>query len=157
MLGHSFFFLNMTDTLLTSRGLDKTTSRTTPRPRSVSTISCTSMSSLPQTHCTTTEVDTDFLPSPATKLVVTQYLEASQDPPCWAWIVVGAFLDRHGRTVWSTEIFVAHLDVDLESDDEEAQSELSEDQDTSDSSSGSSYLLFLCCLLVSRHATARGE
>ncbi|VUC24442.1 unnamed protein product [Clonostachys rosea] len=63
------------------------------------------------------EVDGDFLPYPATKLVVTQYLEASSDPPFWALIVVGAFFDQHGNTLWSTELFVAHLDIQLESDD----------------------------------------
>lgn len=63
------------------------------------------------------EVDGDFLPHPATKLVITQYLEASSDPPFWALIVVGAFFDQYDNTIWSTELFVAHLDIQLESDD----------------------------------------
>ncbi|CAH0037902.1 unnamed protein product [Clonostachys solani] len=77
-------------------------------------------------------VDGDFLPYPATKLVVTQYLEASSDPPFWALIVVGAFFDQYGNTLWSTELFVAHLDIQLESDDS------SEGESVWESSSGES-------------------
>uniref|UniRef100_A0A0B7JVA1 Uncharacterized protein n=1 Tax=Bionectria ochroleuca TaxID=29856 RepID=A0A0B7JVA1_BIOOC len=78
------------------------------------------------------EVDGDFLPYPATKLVITQYLEASSDPPFWALIVVGAFFDQHDNTIWSTELFVAHLDIQLESDDS------SEGESEWESSSGES-------------------
>ncbi|KND86784.1 hypothetical protein TOPH_08550 [Tolypocladium ophioglossoides CBS 100239] len=93
------------------------------------------MPNLPQARCRTIEVDGDFLPPPATKLVVTQYLEASQEPPFWAWIVVGAFLDRHDQVIWSTEVFAAHLDIQFESDDEETQTDVNGDDDVSDSSS----------------------
>ncbi|PNY25842.1 Uncharacterized protein TCAP_04227 [Tolypocladium capitatum] len=99
-----------------------------------------SMPNLTQARCRTIEVDGDFLPSPATKLVVTQYLEASQEPPFWAWIVVGAFLDRRDQVIWSTEVFAAHLDIQLESDDEETQTDVSGDDDVSDSSAHSSAL-----------------
>ncbi|PHH87700.1 hypothetical protein CDD83_8516 [Cordyceps sp. RAO-2017] len=95
------------------------------------------MPDLPRTQCRTIEVDADFLPSPATKLVVTQYLEVNQDPPLWAWIVVGAFLDQADRVLWSSELFVALLDVEFESDDDEdqSQSQPGDEQDVSDSSS----------------------
>lgn len=81
------------------------------------------------------EVDGDFLPYPATKLVITQYLEASSDPPFWALIVVGAFFDQHDNTIWSTELFVAHLDIQLESDDSsegESEWESSSEDSTSE-------------------------
>jgi hypothetical protein len=61
------------------------------------------------------EVDEAFLPYPATQLIITQYLKADPSRPFWAWIIVGAFLDEHGNTIWSTELFLAHLDVQLES------------------------------------------
>lgn len=106
------------------------------------------MPDLPQARCRTIEVDGDFLPSPATKLVVTQYLEASQEPPFWAWIVVGAFLDCHDQVIWSTELFAAHLDIQFESDDEETQTSVNGGDGVSDSSSGSSFHLHLAtCLL----------
>ncbi|KAM5364293.1 hypothetical protein ACJZ2D_011602 [Fusarium nematophilum] len=57
------------------------------------------------------------LPAPATKLIITQHLKASQDSPYWAWIIVGAFYDRDNNIVWSTEIFAGHLDVEEDSDD----------------------------------------
>ncbi|KAF4466131.1 hypothetical protein FALBO_7019 [Fusarium albosuccineum] len=63
------------------------------------------------------------LPAPATKLIVTQHLKASQDSPYWAWIIVGAFYDRNNNVIWSTEIFAGHLDVDLDSDEESSDGE----------------------------------
>lgn len=75
-------------------------------------------------------MDADFLPPPATKLVVTQYLEADPEVPYWAWIIVGAFYDRADNIIWSSRIFVGHLNVILESEGEEAQSSASsEDSD----------------------------
>ncbi|KAL7817175.1 hypothetical protein V8C26DRAFT_79363 [Trichoderma gracile] len=67
----------------------------------------------------TINVEAGQLPPPATKLIITQVLKASQDPPFWAWIIVGAFYDSEGRTFWSTELFAAHLDIRLESDEEQ--------------------------------------
>lgn len=59
------------------------------------------------------DVDESFLPYPATKLVITQYLKAySGRPAYWAWIIVGAFYDKHDTCLWSTEVFAAHLDID---------------------------------------------
>ncbi|UNI17579.1 hypothetical protein JDV02_003911 [Purpureocillium takamizusanense] len=81
------------------------------------------MPPLPPVHTRTIEVGQDFLPAPATRLVVTQYLETSQDPLYWALIVVGAFFDDEDRIVWSSEVFVGHLDVQLESDDSSEGSE----------------------------------
>lgn len=84
-------------------------------------------SRLPPVYTRTIEVGQDFLPAPATRFVVTQYLETSQDPPYWALIIVGAFFDSEDRIVWSSEVFVAHLDIQLESDDDD-------DDDASESS-----------------------
>ncbi|KJZ78190.1 hypothetical protein HIM_02228 [Hirsutella minnesotensis 3608] len=98
------------------------------------------MPSLPRTQTRTIDVDAGFLPFPATKLVVTQYLETSQDPPYWALIIVAAFYDGRGRPVWSTELFAANLAIELESDDEDENddassvAELVEEADDSDSS-----------------------
>ncbi|KAG8361346.1 hypothetical protein FVEN_g1242 [Fusarium venenatum] len=61
------------------------------------------------------------LPTPATKLIITQHLAASRDSPFWAWIIVGAFYDRQGNTLWSTKIFLGYLGVD--SDGEATDSE----------------------------------
>ncbi|KAF4450568.1 hypothetical protein F53441_6348 [Fusarium austroafricanum] len=62
------------------------------------------------------------LPSPATKLIITQRLEASRESPYWAWIIVGAFYDRHGTILWSTERFAGYLDVDSDSEDDSSDS-----------------------------------
>lgn len=64
----------------------------------------------------TIEVDEDFFPTPAVKLIVTQYLEVFDDISTWAWIIVGAFYDRDDRTVWSTEIRISQIGDDAESD-----------------------------------------
>ncbi|KAI8718320.1 hypothetical protein NCS52_00610700 [Fusarium sp. LHS14.1] len=63
------------------------------------------------------------LPAPATKLIITQHLEASRDSPYWAWIIVGAFYDSDNNIVWSTEIFAGHLDVEIDSDEESGDGE----------------------------------
>ncbi|RCI09453.1 hypothetical protein L249_3730, partial [Ophiocordyceps polyrhachis-furcata BCC 54312] len=79
------------------------------------------------------------VPSESTKLIVTQYLESRQDPPAWAWISVGAFLDHDDRIIWSTELFVAILDAQFESDDDDdgsTEEEVDENSYVSDSSSG---------------------
>ncbi|PTD08658.1 hypothetical protein FCULG_00010898, partial [Fusarium culmorum] len=82
-----------------------------------------SMSNNGPINCRTIE-DVE-LPAPATKLIITQHLVASRDSPLWAWIIVGAFYDRHGNTLWSTKIFLGHLGVDTDSDDESTDSESS--------------------------------
>ncbi|KAG5976141.1 hypothetical protein E4U55_007482 [Claviceps digitariae] len=61
------------------------------------------------------DVDNSFFPHPATKLVVTQYLEC-EDISRWAWIIVGTFFDSHDQPLWSTELFLARLDLDSESE-----------------------------------------
>lgn len=64
-------------------------------------------------HTKRHRVDENFLPYPATKLIITQYLKVCFGrPPYWAWIVVGAFYDKDDNCLWSTEVFAAHLDVD---------------------------------------------
>ncbi|KAI9147609.1 hypothetical protein HJFPF1_12638 [Paramyrothecium foliicola] len=84
------------------------------------------MSWVPDVQLRTTTAELDHLPHPATKLVVTQYLKTSQDPPLWAWIIVAAFYDSDDNIIWSTEIFTAHLDLEYETDDE---SEVSTDRE----------------------------
>lgn len=97
------------------------------------------MSLSPLTVTRTIEVDQDFLPDPAAKLVITQHLayESQSNSPFWAWLIVAAFYDRHGAALWSTEIFWAHLDIELESDtegesDEEEASEGYGEEEPSD-------------------------
>lgn len=63
------------------------------------------------------------LPAPATKLIITQHLQASRNSPYWAWIIVGAFYDSDNNIVWSTEIFAGHLDVEVDSDEESGDGE----------------------------------
>lgn len=59
------------------------------------------------------DVDESFLPYPATKLIVTQYIKLyAGRPPHWAWIIVGAFYDDDDVCLWSKEVFAAHLDID---------------------------------------------
>ncbi|RMJ18889.1 hypothetical protein CDV36_001499 [Fusarium kuroshium] len=100
-------------------------------------------------------IDNINLPAPATKLIITQHLQASRDSPYWAWIIVGAFYDCDNNVVWSTEIFAGHLDVEVDSDEESGDGEsvsassevgLSDSEDTDSasdiySSSGSDDLL----------------
>lgn len=80
----------------------------------------TSMPNAPRLTCRTIPVEPGQLPAPATKLVITQVLQASQDSQFWALITVGAFYDSEDRIIWSTEQFAAHVGTDSESDDEEA-------------------------------------
>lgn len=83
-------------------------------------------------------VNEGFLPYPATKLVISQYLKAySGRPAYWAWIIVGAFYDKDDNCLWSTEVFAAHLDVDPDyepfqwsSDESEAASEVVSDTES---------------------------
>jgi hypothetical protein len=86
------------------------------------------MSSPPHIQHTEIEVDNGVLPYPATKLVITQFLEATDDAEVWAWLIVGAFFDRDDNIIWSTEVFAAHLDYDSELDD-------SDDDDDDDAES----------------------
>jgi hypothetical protein len=72
------------------------------------------------------------LPHPAVKLIITQYLHTSLDPPLWAWIIVAAFFDAEDNAIWSSEIFAAHLDIQFESDDEGDEQEESAYQGSSD-------------------------
>lgn len=94
-------------------------------------------------------IDNVNLPAPATKLIITQHLQASRDSPYWAWIIVGAFYDSDNNIVWSTEIFAGHLDVEVDSDEESGDGEsvsassgvgLSDSEDTDSASGTSCYL-----------------
>lgn len=80
----------------------------------------TSMPNAPRVTCRTIPVEPGQLPAPATKLVITQVLQASEDSQFWALITVGAFYDSEDRIIWSTEQFAAHVGTDSESDEEEA-------------------------------------
>ncbi|WYZ43134.1 hypothetical protein EsH8_VI_000833 [Colletotrichum jinshuiense] len=53
----------------------------------------------------------EYLPYPATKLIIAQYWHCSRDPPFWGYLIVGTFYDRHNNTVWSTEIFAFQRDT----------------------------------------------
>ncbi|WKT49247.1 hypothetical protein QSH57_014177 [Fusarium oxysporum f. sp. vasinfectum] len=74
------------------------------------------MSNSSPVHCRT--IEDVPLPYPASKLIITQRLEASQESPFWAWIIVGAFYDRQDNVLWSTKIFAGRLDIDSDSGDE---------------------------------------
>ncbi|PNP60248.1 hypothetical protein THARTR1_00272 [Trichoderma harzianum] len=80
----------------------------------------TSMPNAPRVTCRTIPVEPGQLPAPATKLVITQVLQAGQDSQFWALITVGAFYDSQDRIIWSTEQFAARAGTESESDDEEA-------------------------------------
>ncbi|KAL7910654.1 hypothetical protein GGI35DRAFT_317172 [Trichoderma velutinum] len=80
----------------------------------------TSMPNTPRVTCRTIPVEPGQLPAPATKLVITQVLQASQDSTFWALITVGAFYDSEDRIIWSTEQFAAHVGAEPETDEEQA-------------------------------------
>ncbi|KAL7899615.1 hypothetical protein HDV63DRAFT_416423 [Trichoderma sp. SZMC 28014] len=84
------------------------------------------MPNSPRVNRRTINVEAGELPPPATKLIITQILKTSQDPPFWAWIIVGAFYDSQDRIIWSTELFAAHLDIQFESDEEQDSEEEAE-------------------------------
>ncbi|KAF7561177.1 hypothetical protein G7046_g2990 [Stylonectria norvegica] len=86
------------------------------------------MSNTSPVNRTTIEVESGVLPAPATKLVITQHLKVSRDPPFWAWIIVGAFYDQQDNIIWSTEVFAGHLNIELESDEESDAEEESQSQ-----------------------------
>ena len=71
------------------------------------------------------EVEDNSLPHPAARLVITQILQWVVEPaPTWAWIIVGVYYDCDGVPIWSQEVFVGHLGIELESDSEhEGESE----------------------------------
>ena len=62
---------------------------------------------------TSIRVDDGFFPAPAAKLVITQVLESSRDPPYWAWIIVAAFYDSDGAPIWSTKVIAGQSASDL--------------------------------------------
>jgi hypothetical protein len=74
-------------------------------------------------------VTPNFFPAPAVKLVITQYLKTSSEPPFWAWIIVGAFYDADDHIVWSAKLFAGQLDIASEATSSDG------DSDTSESSS----------------------
>lgn len=108
--------------------------------------------SRPPVSSHTVDVEEGFLPHPAIKLVITQYLEFGDDPPFWAWIIVGVFYDRHDRVIWSTEVFIAHLDIQLESDGEQSSSGLEAEGHVSDSDSCKS---LYAAIMTLRHLLMR--
>ncbi|KAL2873037.1 hypothetical protein SGCOL_011836 [Colletotrichum sp. CLE4] len=78
------------------------------------------------------EEEPEYLPYPATKLIIAQYWHCSRDPPFWGYLIVGTFYDQHNNIVWSTEIFAFQRDTrsgDQRHDDEEGQfAELSDSE-----------------------------
>jgi hypothetical protein len=66
-------------------------------------------------------VEDNSLPRAASRLVITQILQWVIEPvPTWAWLIVGVYYGFDARPIWSQEVFVAHLGVDLASDSETA-------------------------------------
>lgn len=57
------------------------------------------------------EEEPEYLPYPATKLIIAQYWHCSRDPPFWGYLIVGTFFDQHNNIVWSTEIFAFQRDT----------------------------------------------
>ncbi|EXF73974.1 hypothetical protein CFIO01_05800 [Colletotrichum fioriniae PJ7] len=57
------------------------------------------------------EEEPEYLPYPATKLIIAQYWHCSRDPPFWGYLIVGTFYDQHNNIVWSTEIFAFQRDT----------------------------------------------
>ncbi|KAL3295098.1 NADH:flavin oxidoreductase/NADH oxidase [Colletotrichum asianum] len=57
------------------------------------------------------EEEPEYLPYPATKLIIGQYYVCSRDPPHWGWLIVGTFYDPDNNPVWSTEIFAFQRDT----------------------------------------------
>ncbi|KAK1993278.1 hypothetical protein LX36DRAFT_714712 [Colletotrichum falcatum] len=62
-------------------------------------------------HSSSDGDDPEYLPYPATKLIIAQYWHCSRDPPFWGYLIVGTFFDRHNNVVWSTEIFALQPDT----------------------------------------------
>lgn len=82
------------------------------------------------------DVDDGVLPCAAAKLVVTQYLDYA-DSTHWAWIIVGTFLDHDDRPLWSTEIFLARLEQDSDSESQFGDSEFDAGESTTELYDGS--------------------
>lgn len=74
------------------------------------------------------QVDANFLPNPATKLVITECFESFPEANCWAWLIVGVFYNHRGHPIWSTEVFYAQLDVEFDTDENIAQANWSGDE-----------------------------
>lgn len=81
------------------------------------------MSASPRVQYSTVDVEEDFLPPPAVKLIVTQYLATCDDTSTCALIIVGAFYDRQDRPLWSTEILISHIEDDSGSDSGDSTSD----------------------------------
>ncbi|KAK1623896.1 hypothetical protein BDP81DRAFT_410208 [Colletotrichum phormii] len=83
------------------------------------------------------EEEPEYLPYPATKLIIAQYWHCSRDPPFWGYLIVGTFYDQHNNIVWSTEIFAFQRDTrgDRRHDDDDDDEQFVEFSD-SDSNTG---------------------
>lgn len=87
------------------------------------------------------DVGRGFFPPRVSCLVITQYLEYFDEPPYWAYIVVGTFFDDEETIVWSTEIFILDGEVYTERDyhfsASETDSDLVQGSDETSGESGS--------------------
>ncbi|KDN62291.1 hypothetical protein CSUB01_08351 [Colletotrichum sublineola] len=105
------------------------------------TAHLTSLCLLPQTvtvasHDSSDGEEPEYLPYPATKLIVAQHWHCSRDPPFWGYLIVGTFYDRHNNIVWSTEIFAFQPDTRRSRDDHSDASSESEVEPTGPTTNG---------------------
>ncbi|GKT63881.1 hypothetical protein ColTof4_04544 [Colletotrichum tofieldiae] len=82
-------------------------------------------------HHSSDEEEPEYLPYPATKLIVAQYWHCSRDPPFWGYLIVGTFYDQHNNIVWSTEIFAFQPDTRRDRDTQSDASSGSDVESTS--------------------------
>ncbi|OHW89904.1 hypothetical protein CSPAE12_11495 [Colletotrichum incanum] len=82
-------------------------------------------------HNSSAEEEPEYLPYPATKLIIAQYWHCSRDPPFWGYLIVGTFYDQHNNTVWSTELFASQPDTRR---DRDTQSDASSESDVESTS-----------------------
>lgn len=80
--------------------------RQTPRPPFLLAMSFNVEPSI-----TRVDVDANFLPYPATRLVLVQYCSRLPGPGYWGAIAVGTFYDEHDNVICRHEAFIGYLDL----------------------------------------------
>ena len=92
--------------------------------------------SRPSIRFTEYEAPDGYLPYPATKLVVSQYLERNGETGLWAWIAVGAFYDADENCVWSSEWCAGQLGHPDNSDGDSETGDVEQIESSESESSG---------------------